>query len=47
MTVAYRDWRGEPRGKGNVRRRTEAQARAAEAGSWAAGPGHVVHPPML
>ena len=44
-TVAYRDWRGEPRGKGNVRRRTEAEARRAEARAQAAGPGHAVHAP--
>jgi polyferredoxin len=43
LTVAYRDWRGEPRGKGNVRRRSEAQARGAAA--QAAGPGHAVHSP--
>ncbi|NDV01277.1 4Fe-4S dicluster domain-containing protein [Pseudoroseicyclus tamaricis] len=35
MTVAYRDWRGEPRGKG-LRRR--ARAEAAEAQTRAAGP---------
>ena len=39
LTVAYRDWRGEPRGKGNVRRRNAAEAMAAEAASRAAGPG--------
>ncbi len=41
ITVAYRDWRGEPRGKGNVRRRDSAAAIAAEAASPAAGPGQV------
>ena len=41
ITVAYRDWRGEPRGKGNVRRRDSAVAIAAEAASPAAGPGQV------
>jgi polyferredoxin len=45
LTVGYRDWRGEPRGKGNVRRRSEAQARQAAAEAQAAGPGHVVHEP--
>ncbi len=39
ITVAYRDWRGEPRGKGNVRRRTQAAALQAEADAQAAGPG--------
>lgn len=38
LTVAYREWRGEPRGKGNVRNRTAATAVAAEAMSRAAGP---------
>ncbi len=35
LTVAYRDWRGEPRGKGKHRR---ALAEAAEAEAQAAGP---------
>ena len=39
LTVAYRDWRGEPRGKGNVRRRTQAEAMRAEALTHAAGEG--------
>ena len=39
ITVAYREWRGEPRGKGNVRKRDRAAAEKAEAESRAAGPG--------
>ncbi|RVV96699.1 cytochrome c oxidase accessory protein CcoG [Mesobaculum littorinae] len=35
LTVAYREWRGEPRGKGMRRR---AKAEAAEAATYAAGP---------
>jgi len=35
LTVAYRDWRGEPRGKGKKRR---AMAEAAESAAQAAGP---------
>ena len=38
LTVAYREWRGEPRGKSNVKRRSRAEAVAAEATSHAAGP---------
>nr|WP_135504222.1 cytochrome c oxidase accessory protein CcoG [Roseovarius aestuariivivens] len=38
LTVGYRYWRGEPRGKGNVRRRNSKEAMAAEAASHAAGP---------
>ncbi len=38
LVVGYRYWRGEPRGKGNVRRRQQADAMAAEASSHAAGP---------
>ncbi|MCZ0961621.1 cytochrome c oxidase accessory protein CcoG [Paracoccus benzoatiresistens] len=38
LTVAYREWRGEPRGKSNVRHRSPAVAEAAEATSHAAGP---------
>ena len=38
LTVAYREWRGEPRGKGNVRNRPAAVAFQAEAESHAAGP---------
>ncbi|MEQ8899165.1 MAG: cytochrome c oxidase accessory protein CcoG [Roseovarius sp.] len=37
LTVGYRYWRGEPRGKGNVRRRQAEEAKAAEAASHAAG----------
>ena len=42
LTVAYRDWRGEPRGKGNVRRAKAAAAAALEAETITAqaGPGH-------
>ena len=39
LVVGYREWRGEPRGKSNVRRRSAEQAQAAEALSRAAGPG--------
>ncbi|MFO7757237.1 MAG: cytochrome c oxidase accessory protein CcoG, partial [Roseovarius sp.] len=39
LTVAYREWRGEPRGKGNVRRVSAQKAREAEAQTHAAGPG--------
>ena len=38
LTVGYRDWRGEPRGKGNVKRRAGTQAREAAARAQA-GPG--------
>lgn len=38
LTVAYREWRGEPRGKTNVRHRPAAVAFQAEAESHAAGP---------
>ena len=38
LTVAYREWRGEPRGKGNVRRRSPEAAMDAETASHAAGP---------
>ena len=41
ITVAYRDWRGEPRGKGNVRKRDRAAAEKAEREAQAAGPGTV------
>ena len=37
LVVGYREWRGEPRGKGNVRRRTAQQAAEAEAASQAGG----------
>ena len=39
ITVAYREWRGEPRGKGNIRRKAQAEAIAAEKVTEAAGPG--------
>jgi polyferredoxin len=39
ITVAYRDWRGEPRGKGNLRKRDRAAALRAEREAQAAGPG--------
>jgi polyferredoxin len=32
ITVAYRDWRGEPRGKGNAKRRNKVVAEAQAAG---------------
>lgn len=38
LVVGYRDWRGEPRGKGNVRRRSAAQSAAAAEEAQAAGP---------
>jgi polyferredoxin len=38
LTIGYREWRGEPRGKGNVRRRNAAEAAAAEAAAVAVGP---------
>ncbi len=37
ITVAYRDWRGEPRGKNNTRRRSKEQALKAEADAQASG----------
>ncbi len=45
LTIGYREWRGEPRGKGNVRRRSAEEAAAAEAAAQAAGPGHVAYAP--
>ncbi|MEQ6250010.1 cytochrome c oxidase accessory protein CcoG [Sulfitobacter sp. HNIBRBA3233] len=45
ITVAYRDWRGEPRGKGNVRKRDRAAAERAEREAQAAGPGQVRYSP--
>ena len=39
ITVGYRDWRGEPRGKGNLRKRDRVAAEKAEAEVRAAGPG--------
>jgi len=48
LTVGYRVWHGEPRGKGNVRRRHAAEAAAAEATTRAAGvengPGGATYP---
>ena len=38
ITVGYREWRGEPRGKGNVRRTPKAEAVQAEAIAPFAGP---------
>lgn len=38
LVVGYRDWRGEPRGKGNVRRRSADQAESAAQAAQAAGP---------
>lgn len=40
ITVGYRDWRGEPRGKGQ-RKSDRAAAQAAEKAAQAAGPGQV------
>ncbi|MBN7785349.1 cytochrome c oxidase accessory protein CcoG [Ponticoccus gilvus] len=39
LTVGYRVWRGEPRGKGNVRRKKQAEAMAAEQAAQATGQG--------
>jgi cytochrome c oxidase accessory protein FixG len=39
ITVAYRDWRGEPRGKGNLRKRERAAAQRAQDQIAAAWPG--------
>ncbi|QFT57666.1 quinol dehydrogenase membrane component [Sulfitobacter sp. THAF37] len=44
ITVAYRDWRGEPRGKGNVRKRDRAAAEKAAREARAAGPGKARYP---
>tara|TARA_R110002110_G_scaffold19919_13_gene81565 strand:+ start:312 stop:1862 length:1551 start_codon:yes stop_codon:yes gene_type:complete len=44
ITVAYRDWRGEPRGKGNVRKRDKAAAERAAREAQAAGPGAARYP---
>lgn len=41
ITVAYRDWRGEPRGKGSARKRDRAAAEKAEREAQAAGSGTV------
>ena len=43
LVVGYREWRGEPRGKGNVRRRNAEQVMAAEAAVAAAGPASVAY----
>jgi len=45
ITVAYRDWRGEPRGKGNVRKRDRALAEKAGREAQAAGPGAARYSP--
>ncbi len=45
ITVAYREWRGEPRGKGNVRKRDRAAAEKAEREAQAAGPGAARYAP--
>ena len=42
ITVAYRDWRGEPRGKASSRKRDRALAEKAEREAQAAGPGQEV-----
>ncbi len=47
ITVAYREWRGEPRGKGNVRRRSMEEAEKAEAAAQAAGPGQQARYPAI
>src|SRR6056297_2921705 len=48
ITVGYREWRGEPRGKGNVRRKSKAEALKAETIAPFAGaengPGGAVYP---
>ncbi|SMY08295.1 cytochrome c oxidase accessory protein CcoG [Flavimaricola marinus] len=44
ITVAYREWRGEPRGKGNVRKRDRLAAEKAEREVRAAGPGGARYP---
>ena len=44
ITVAYREWRGEPRGKG---RRRRAQAEAATSDTWAAGEKHGGTSPVI
>lgn len=45
VTVAYRDWRGEPRGKGNLRKRDRAIAENAERDAQAAGAGTAKYAP--
>ncbi|MEB8387973.1 cytochrome c oxidase accessory protein CcoG [Rhodobacteraceae bacterium KMM 6894] len=45
LTVAYREWRGEPRGKKNTRRVKAEEAEAAVALSNAAGPGAAKYKP--
>ncbi|MDF1728494.1 MAG: cytochrome c oxidase accessory protein CcoG [Sulfitobacter sp.] len=45
ITVAYREWRGEPRGKGNVRKRDKAAALRAEREAQATGPGAARYAP--
>ena len=45
ITVAYREWRGEPRGKGNLKKRAQLKAMNAEAITPAAGPGEARYAP--
>ncbi|UWR22643.1 cytochrome c oxidase accessory protein CcoG [Sulfitobacter sp. S190] len=45
ITVAYREWRGEPRGKGNVRKRDRVAAEQAAKEAQAAGPGQARYAP--
>ncbi|MCA1775933.1 MAG: cytochrome c oxidase accessory protein CcoG [Paracoccaceae bacterium] len=45
ITVAYREWRGEPRGKGNLKKRAKLKALNAEAITPAAGPGEARYAP--
>jgi polyferredoxin len=45
LTVGYREWRGEPRGKSNARRVKVQEAEAAAAASTAAGPGAATYKP--
>jgi len=45
ITVAYREWRGEPRGKGNVSKRDRAAAERAEREAQATGPGAARYSP--
>jgi len=44
ITVAYRDWRGEPRGKASARKRDRAAAEKATREAQAAGPGAARYP---
>jgi polyferredoxin len=45
ITVAYREWRGEPRGKGNVRKRDQVAIEKAEREAQATGPGAARYSP--